>query len=301
MAYDFEINKIKKEIKKRKAKKILLQFPEGLKTKAEQVMKQLKGYDVWLSAEPCFGACDIKTKGFDLTIHFAHSKMLPNKKVIYIETPSDLSIKKSIKKAIPYLKKTTTVVTTIQHIHKLKEAEEMLKKTGIKIIPAKKGKRATYKGQVLGCDGSAALTEAESILYIGSGYFHPLFVSFITKKEVIQANPYNNSVKIIKPVQWEKEKYLRISKAMNSKNFAWVFSTKPGQKFFSSNKVPKEGYKIIMENITPEALDYLPFDAFIITACPRIVYDDWKNYKKPVLLPNEYKELKKIKTKDLKK
>jgi len=60
----------------------------------------------------------------------------------------------------------------------------------------------------------------------------------------------------------------------------------------------KKAYKIIIENITPDVLDYLPFDAFIITACPRIVYDDWKNYKKPVLLPNEYEELKKIKKED---
>ena len=292
--YDFEINKIKKEIKKRKAKKILLQFPEGLKTKAKQVMDELKEFDVYLSAEPCFGACDIKTKGFDLTVHFGHSKMLPNKKVVYVEMHSDLDIKKVVKKAAAKIKGSVTVVTTVQHIHKLKEAEGILKKKGLKVVPAKKGKRTTYRGQVLGCDASAALTKADFILYIGSGYFHPLFVSFITKKRVIQANPYDNSVKLIKPAQWEKEKYLRISKAMNARSFAWVFSTKPGQKFYSKNKVPKKDYKVVMENIFPDALDYLPFDAFVITACPRIVYDDWKNYKKPILLPNEYKELQKI-------
>ncbi len=295
MNYDFEIKKIKKEIKRRKAKKILLQFPEGLKTEAKKVMDELKEYNVFLSADPCFGACDIKTKGFDLTIHFAHSKMLPSKKVIYIETRSNLDVKKVVKKALKELGKKVTVVTTVQHIHKLKEAEELLKKAGKKVIPAKKGKRATYKGQVLGCDASAALTNADSILYLGSGYFHPLFISFITKKKVVQANPYSNKIEVMKPIQWEKEKYLRISKAMKAKNFAWVFSTKPGQKLFPQNKVPKKDYKIVMENISPDSLDYLPFDAFVITACPRIVYDDWKNYKKPILLPNEYKELKKIK------
>ena len=295
MKYDFEIKKIKKEIKKRKAKKILLQFPEGLKQEAKKVMDELKKYEVFSSADPCFGACDIKTSGFDLTIHFAHSKMLPSKKVIYVETHSDLSIEKVVKKALKELGEKVTAVTTIQHIHKLKEAEELLKKAGKKVIPAKKGKRVTYRGQVLGCDASAALTNADSILYIGSGKFHPQFISFVTKKEVIQANPYTNVVETIKPVQWEKEKYLRISKAMNAKSFAWVFSTKPGQKLYPENKVPEKDYKIILENITPDALDYLPFDAFVITACPRIVYDDWKNYKKPILLPNEYKELKKMK------
>ena len=90
---------------------------------------------------------------------------------------------------------------------------------------------------------------------------------------------------------------MRISKAMKAKNFAFVYSTKPWQKLFKG-KVPKTSYKIVMENISPDTLDYLPFDAFIITACPRIVLDDWKNYKKPVLSPNEYKKLKKEIKKD---
>ena len=56
----------------------------------------------------------------------------------------------------------------------------------------------------------------------------------------------------------------------------------------------EKGYKafiIVMDDITPEKLLGYQVDAFVITACPRIVVDDWKNYTKPLLLPEEVLEI----------
>ena len=60
--------------------KILLQFPEGLKQKAVEIAKKYekKGDVVFLSAAPCYGACDLaldeaRAIGAKKIIHFGHS------------------------------------------------------------------------------------------------------------------------------------------------------------------------------------------------------------------------------------
>jgi len=102
-------------------------------------------------------------------------------------------------------------------------------------------------------------------------------------------------VSSIDPEKVYREKFLRIAKAHDSRVFGVVIGTKPGQKNFEEGekvrkkleRKGKKAYLIAMNEISPERLDYLPFDAFVITACPRIVMDDWKNYKKPLLLPED--------------
>ena len=76
----FEINTKKaiEEIKKQKAKTVLIQLPEGLKQKATEIADEIeKNTDatcfIWLGT--CFGSCDIpEIKGIDLLIHFGHFK-----------------------------------------------------------------------------------------------------------------------------------------------------------------------------------------------------------------------------------
>lgn len=80
--YDLEIDKIVKTIKKNKAKKVLLQFPDGLKpyatTIADEIEKKTKvEILIWLGS--CYGACDVpnveklKPK-IDLIVQFGHTK-----------------------------------------------------------------------------------------------------------------------------------------------------------------------------------------------------------------------------------
>ena len=88
--YDFELDKVLKEIEKIKAKIVLLQFPDGLKPYATTVVDYLREktknkveFLIWI--ETCYGACDIPVlpqkieKQVDLTIQFGHSSMMPEK------------------------------------------------------------------------------------------------------------------------------------------------------------------------------------------------------------------------------
>lgn len=84
--YDLELEKIVREIVKKKAKFVLLQFPDGLKPYATAVVDFLEEktnatFLIWF--ESCFGACDtpvglenLKPK-IDLVIQFGHNEMMP--------------------------------------------------------------------------------------------------------------------------------------------------------------------------------------------------------------------------------
>ena len=85
--YDFELEKVVKEIKLKKAKMVLLQFPDGLKPYATAVVNFLESktnaeFLIWMGS--CFGACDTPLLGkeldnkIDLVIQFGHSDMMPS-------------------------------------------------------------------------------------------------------------------------------------------------------------------------------------------------------------------------------
>ncbi len=85
--YNLELEKVISEIKKAKAKLVLLQFPDGLKPYATTVVDYLREktnteFLIWLGS--CYGACDIpvgidklKPK-IDMTIQFGHNELMPN-------------------------------------------------------------------------------------------------------------------------------------------------------------------------------------------------------------------------------
>lgn len=76
--HNLEIEKIIGRIKTKKAKQVLLQFPDGLKPYsteiAEKIEKETKANCVILLGS-CFGACDLPqtTLNFDLLVQFGHS------------------------------------------------------------------------------------------------------------------------------------------------------------------------------------------------------------------------------------
>jgi 2-(3-amino-3-carboxypropyl)histidine synthase len=85
--YDLELDKVVANIKKNKAKLVLLQFPDGLKQSATAVVDYLESktnaeFLIWL--DTCYGACDtpvglekIKPK-IDMMIQFGHNELLPS-------------------------------------------------------------------------------------------------------------------------------------------------------------------------------------------------------------------------------
>jgi 2-(3-amino-3-carboxypropyl)histidine synthase len=85
--YDLELEKVISNIKKSKAKLVLLQFPDGLKLSATSIVDYLQEktdaeFLIWFGS--CFGACDVpvgleKIKPqIDLIIQFGHNELMPS-------------------------------------------------------------------------------------------------------------------------------------------------------------------------------------------------------------------------------
>ncbi|MDD5182283.1 MAG: diphthamide synthesis protein [Candidatus Nanoarchaeia archaeon] len=76
--YELEIETAKKAMKETKAKRVLIQLPEGLKPLATSIVDRLsaKNVEIVIWFGTCFGACDTpNVKEFDLLIQFGHAQM----------------------------------------------------------------------------------------------------------------------------------------------------------------------------------------------------------------------------------
>ncbi len=84
--YEIDFEKIIQEIRKEKAKLVLLQFADGLKPYATAIGDFLEGktnadFLIWLG--DCFGACDLPVLGenleneIDLVIQVGHNSLQP--------------------------------------------------------------------------------------------------------------------------------------------------------------------------------------------------------------------------------
>lgn len=81
--YDLELEKAEKLIKENKAKRVLMQLPDGLKPKAKEILGSLKNKtraDIFIWMGSNFGACDVpletKDLKIDLLINWGHSKWI---------------------------------------------------------------------------------------------------------------------------------------------------------------------------------------------------------------------------------
>jgi diphthamide biosynthesis enzyme Dph1/Dph2-like protein len=74
--YNFEIEKIIKEVNSKNYKNVLIQLPDGLKQYATQIIDVLSektdtSFRIWMGS--CFGACDVPEIDADLIIQFGHA------------------------------------------------------------------------------------------------------------------------------------------------------------------------------------------------------------------------------------
>ncbi len=305
-----DIKGILREIKKRKAKRIFLQIPEGLKTKALDMVKELEGagLKIFVSCEPCYGACDLrdaeaKRLGCDLILHVGHSE-LPKLKtkipVVYEDYRIDADpvplLLSSLEKLKPY--KIISLVTTLQYINSLSPAMEFLKSKGKRICIGTPLK-AKHPGQILGCDYSAAEPLEKLVdcfLFLGTGRFHPLGLAMNVKKPVLFLDFEKSEISDLTEER-EKEQRLRmmhIEEAKGYRNFGILVSTKPGQldiKTAESIKkeledLGKNAFVLVFDEIEPGKLMGLQIDCLVNCACPRLA-EDSERLEMPILNPHD--------------
>jgi 2-(3-amino-3-carboxypropyl)histidine synthase len=313
LGFDFEEERIKQEITKLNAKRVLLQMPEGLKPEAPKIAKQIEkcGAVAIISADPCYGACDLAVSeaeglGVDLIVHFGHARMLKHEAIptIYVEARATVPVDLAVLQALPLLKdyKTIGLATSVQHLQALNQAREILTRAGKTVVVGDTGQIA-YSGQVSGCNYSNAKSvadEAEAFLFVGGGMFHALGIALNTSKPTIIADPYDNRAY---QINTEAQKILRqrfasIQEAQTAKKIGVFVGLKPGQKHLDNalkvkelaEKHGKQAFLLTAREITPETLLEFPsIDAYVNTACPRVSLEATGKFGKPVLTVNEFR------------
>lgn len=299
-------------------KRLLLQFPAGLKVYAREiadVIEERTNSEVFIGADPCFGACDLaidlaKSIGADALIHFGHLP-IPNLKidfpVIFVNAVMDTDVQKVSETICRNVReKSINLVTTAQHIDFIHSIKRNLESQGFLVHIGEGDGRISKPGLVLGCNFSSALHgNANSIVFIGTGNFHPVGISLATSKPVYALDPVSMKIKMPEEIANEKDKLLKkryslIALSKDANKFGIIISSKIGQRRLELamrlkeeiEKMGKDAHLLVLDNVNPSLLrDFGKFDCLISTACPRIAIDDYDNFDSPILTPIEFEIL----------
>lgn len=297
------------EIKKKKAKLVLLQLPEGLKQQTLELVQEIEsksGAQCVALMDPCFGACDVpdlkaKQLGVDLVVHLGHNQIAgASANTFFVAVEREINGSKLEKLVAIIAEKLGKekihkigLVTTVQYLGVLEELQKKLEKEGIVAL-------VETSGQVLGCSYSNARKiedKVQAIVFFGDGLFHALGIAFAVQKKVFALNPLEETVIDFSAEKdrFVRQRYALISKAAEAKTFGILLSTKKGQcrkeKALEMKKLieknGKKAFLLAMDFLEPEYLLGANVDAFVNTACPRIAIDDFARFPKPLLNPTE--------------
>lgn len=311
--YDFDLENLVLDVRVRNANRILLQFPDGLKTFALSIVDKLfksVNAEFIISMDPCFGGCDIaiddaRRLGVDLIIHFGHSRFIDDFEipVIYVPVFFKTSLKDLALKFVDIWRSSKPIglLSTIQHIPSLIEVKEILEGFGIPVFLGCKCGKLQFEGQVLGCEICGALCivdKVDGFLVISGGDFHGLGIALSTGKPTYVLDPFRREVrnldkllKKILSIRWNN-----IIRARDAKVFGVFIGVKPGQcnvdlafkvkKLLESNG--RRCYLFSVRNFSEDVIaPFNDIEVFVSTACPRIAIDDAEVYGKPILTPLE--------------
>jgi 2-(3-amino-3-carboxypropyl)histidine synthase len=296
-----DLSKLIGELRERGARRVALQFPEGLKRSAPGMAIALKeaGFEVIVSGDPCYGACDLPLPALalaDVLVHFGHAPVGDRPRVIYDLQPMDFPVE-ALGKAIPLLSGDRVgLVTTSQHLHLLPRMVEFLREHGIEAVVAGGLGRARYPGQVLGCSFAGAReTGCGEILYVGTGLFHPEGIQLATGARVIALDPFLGTAAPVSAERLKRRRFAIVEKARGAERIGILVSTKSGQQRLDLARrlagLSEKAVLVALCEVTPAELLNLGFDCYVNTACPRLAYDDQVRFPVPVLSPPEFEIL----------
>jgi 2-(3-amino-3-carboxypropyl)histidine synthase len=295
-------------LKKKGVKRVALQFPEGLKRQSGTIAAALKdaGFEVILSGDPCYGACDLALDTLtyaDVLVHFGHSPVDEQPKVIF--EPYDIGFDIAVlENALPFFKGGTVgLLTTVQHVHLIPAMELFLQAKGLTCSVAEGCGRTPNRGQVLGCSFTAAKsTGADEILFVGTGLFHPIGIALATHARVIALDPLTGFAQEVTADALLRRRFAIMEKARGSKSVGIIVSTKSGQQRMDLAhrlaSLSPAAVIVTMREVNPDELLNLGFACYVNTACPRLAYDDQVRFPVPVLSPQEFEILCGVRTWD---
>ncbi len=290
-----DIKGVISELKKTRTRRIMVQFPEGLKMKIQDIAKRLEneGFELVLNVEPVFGGCDVrdfegKRLGCQAILHIGHSDFgvkseLP---VIYWDYSFDVDPIPALEKNFEKLKsyKNIGLFTSIQYVSAMRKVKQFLEKNEKEVFTYKSQK---HEGQVLGCRVFAATSlkdKVDCFLYVGAGRFHPLGVALVTEIPTFSLDLEKND---IIDFQNEKKIYMKKKawhdvKLKEARVVGITVSWKQGQNRIDEamrlkkllESEGKEVHILAFDTVSKEKIMGMKFDCVVNMVCPRMDDED---------------------------
>ncbi len=295
-----------KELKELKAKRIFIQYPEGIKKRIQDIAKRLEkeGFKSIICVEPCYGACDIRDYEArllkcDTILHIGHEDygVKSNIPVVYWEYFLDVDPLPTLEKEFYKLKdyKKIGLITSLQFVKTIPIVKKYLEEKGKKVFVHKS---LQYDGQILGCRldaGRAIEDKVDCFLCISAGKFYGLGMILQTEKPMLNMDLERETIESLESEKKRIQKIIAWNKSAlkDARKVGLLVSWKKGQfglPFDLKKKLEKKGkevYILAMDEITPEKIVGLRLDVLISFACPRIGIDDLTRYEVPVLNSND--------------
>nr|XP_022336826.1 2-(3-amino-3-carboxypropyl)histidine synthase subunit 1-like [Crassostrea virginica] len=309
--YNFEIYKTVWKIQSTGAKRVALQFPEGLLLFActiADIIEEFTSADTVIMGDVTYGACCVddftaRALGADLMVHYGHSCLVPIDQTggihmlyVFVDIKIDtMHFLDTIRHNFPE-GSCLALVCTIQFVAALQAASQELKDKYTVIIPQSK---PLSPGEILGCTSPKLKPGTDAIIYLGDGRFH--LESIMISNPSVQAYRYDPYSKVFSKEYYDIEKMHSIrrnaiEKTAQGKNYGVVLgtlgrqgSTKVLQELLEKMKeCGKSRTLVLLSEIFPDKLKLYPeIDAWVQIACPRLSIDWGMAFEKPLLSPYE--------------
>lgn len=303
--YNFEIRKTLSMVARLAARRVALQFPDGLLCYAPVLAIQAHtGADCYILDDVVYGACCIDDGAIpaDLLVHYGHSCLIPVTdmcvRVLYVFVDIRIDIEHVKSLILSHFSESVAIIGTIQFNSSVNRLKRMLNQEAGALAAMVPQVKPLSPGEVLGCT-SPVIRGVKDVVYIGDGRFH--LESAMIRNPALNFYKYcpfsrRMTRELYSYAEMVGTRESEIGRAWAGRTFGVILGSlgPQGNRTIMDNVVRRlEGrgyqvYKIVVDEINEEILDRFPFiDAFVQISCPRLSIDWGACYRKPLLSPFE--------------
>ncbi|CAK4080493.1 unnamed protein product [Aphanomyces euteiches] len=308
--YNFEIRKTIWKIKQAGAKRVALQFPEGLLLYScviSDIIERFAGATSIIMGDVTYGACCVddltaKALGADFMVHYGHSCLVPidvtTIKMLYVFVDITIDVTHLVEcmKLTFHPDTKLALMGTIQFATAMHVALNELKSYFTDfVVPQAK---PLSPGEVLGCT-SPQFPDREALVFVADGRFH--LESAMIANPTVKAYRYDPYPKVLSCESYDLPQMVSIRKeaverAKSAQTFGIIMGTlgrqgSPVILDHITSLVERQGKKyftLLLSEIFPDKLAmFREVDAWIQVACPRLSIDWGYAFTKPLLTAYE--------------
>lgn len=302
--YNFEVGKTLRTIKRLNAKRVTLQFPDGLLKYSFVIIDIIEKYtdaECVILNDVVYGGCcvDDESVDSDLLVHYGHSCLVPvgdmSIKTLYVFVDIKIDVGHVAEMIEKNFEGKVGVIGTIQFNSSINKLRRILnERRDVEcMLPQVK---PLSGGEVLGCT-SPRITGVSAVISIGDGRFH--LESAMIQNPHLAFYKYCPFSRRMTQEFYDYEHMLEgrrseIRRAFEGRAFGVILGSlgKQGSKKILRAVMEKlrghEVYLIMLDEISSAKLERYEFiDSFVQISCPRLSIDWGKFFKKPLLSPFE--------------